>query len=78
MIKKIKASTSEKIILVFLIILTIFSISFFTIIKNKCLFVTNLNPNEIKYNSPQHYYIGINYRLLKDGTQNQKNQYEGP
>ena len=50
MIKKIKSSTSEKIILVFLVILTIFSISFFTIIKNKCLFVTNLNPNEIKYN----------------------------
>ena len=57
MIKKIKASTSEKIILFFLIILAIFSISFFTIIKNKCLFVTSQNPNEIKYNSPQNIAV---------------------
>ena len=57
MIKKIKASASEKIILFFLIILAIFSISFFTIIKNKCLFVTSQNPNEIKYNSPQNIAV---------------------
>ena len=57
MIKKIKASTSEKIILFFLIILAIFSISFFTIIKNKCLFVTSQNPNEIKYNNPQNIAV---------------------
>ena len=57
MIKKIKASTSEKIILFFLIILAIFSISFFTIIKNKCLFVTSQNPNKIKYNSPQNIAV---------------------
>ena len=57
MIKKIKASTSEKIILVFLIFLGVFSFSFYTIIKNKCLFIKNYNPNEIKFNKPENIAI---------------------
>ena len=43
MIKKIKASKSEKILLFFLIFLAIFSLSFFFSIKNKCLFIDNIN-----------------------------------
>ena len=43
MIKKIKASKSEKILLFFLIFLAIFSFSFFFSIKNKCLFIDNIN-----------------------------------
>ena len=44
MIQKIKASTSEKILLIFVITLTIFILSSFFVIKNKCLFVKNYNP----------------------------------
>ena len=43
MIKKIKASKSEKILLFFLISLAISSFSFFFSIKNKCLFIDNIN-----------------------------------
>ena len=41
MIKKIKASKSEKLIFFFLILLGIFALSFTIIIKNKCLFIKN-------------------------------------
>ena len=43
MIKKIKASKSEKILLFFLVSLAIFSFSFFFLIKNKCLFIDSIN-----------------------------------
>ena len=43
MIKKIKASKSEKILLFFLVSLAIFSFSFFFLIKNKCFFIDNIN-----------------------------------
>jgi len=57
MIKKIKASTSEKILLVFLIILAFFSLSSFIIIKNKCIFVKNYNPDEIEFSSPKNIVV---------------------
>ena len=57
MIKKIKASRSEKIILIFLILLGIFSLTFFTTIKNKCLFVKNYKPEKIKFKNPQNIAI---------------------
>jgi cyclophilin family peptidyl-prolyl cis-trans isomerase len=57
MIKKIKASKSEKIILTFLILLGIFAIGFFTIIKNKCLFVKNYNPKKIEFKNSQSISI---------------------
>jgi len=57
MIKKIKASTSEKILLVFLIILAFFSLSSFIIIKNKCIFVKNYNPDEIKFSTPKNIAV---------------------
>ena len=49
MIKKIKASLHEKLILIFLILLGIFALSFTIIIKNKCLFVKNFDPQKIKF-----------------------------
>ena len=57
MIKKIKASKSEKIIFVFLITLAIVSFSSFFLIKNKCLLVKNIDPQEIIYKTPKNIVI---------------------
>ena len=57
MIKKIKASISEKIILIFLILLGITTFGTFTIVKNKCLFIKNYNPKSIKFQNPNNIAI---------------------
>ena len=57
MINKIKASTSEKILFVFLILLIIFSFSFVFIIKNKCLFIENIDPKKIKFKNPNNIVV---------------------
>ena len=57
MIKKIKTSLSEKILLIFLISLGIFSFSFFFIIKNKCLFVKNVDPTKIQFINRQNIVV---------------------
>ncbi len=57
MIKIIKTSLSEKVLLIFLILLGIFSFSFFFIIKNKCLFVENVNPKNIQFTNRQNIAI---------------------
>ena len=57
MIKKIKASISEKIILIFLILLGITSFSTIIIVKNKCLLVKNYNPKSIKFQNPNNIAI---------------------
>ena len=57
MIKKIKATTSEKIILTFLIILGFLTLTFFLSIKNKCLFIKNHDPNKIKFNNAQNIAV---------------------
>ena len=57
MIKKIKASIFEKIIFFFLIILVIFSISFTVIVKNKCLFIKNIDPKNISFDKPKNIAI---------------------
>ena len=57
MIKKIKISISERIILVFIIILAIFSLISFVIIKEKCIFVKNHNPNNIQFDNPQNIAV---------------------
>ena len=57
MIKKIKTSLSEKILLIFLISLGIFSFSFFFIIKNKCLFVENVDPKKIQFANTQNIVV---------------------
>ena len=57
MIKKIKISKSEKVILIFLIILGVFTFTSLTILKNKCLFVKNYNPNDIRFDNPENIVI---------------------
>ena len=57
MIKKIKATLSEKLILVFLLALAVFILSFAVIIKNKCLFVKNFNPQKINFEKPENIVV---------------------
>ena len=38
-------------------ILAIFSLTSYIVIKNKCLFVKNYNPNDIQFNNPQNIAI---------------------
>ena len=57
MIEEIKASKSEKILFIFLILLGLFSITSFFMIKNKCLFVKNFDPSELIFENPQNIAI---------------------
>ena len=57
MIKKIRASKSEKFIFVFLILLGITTFSTYFIVKNKCLFVKNINPKNITFKKPNNIAI---------------------
>jgi len=57
MIQKIKASKSEKIIFIFVIVLAIFSFSSFLLIKDKCLFVKDYDPKKIEFNKPKNIAI---------------------
>ena len=57
MIKKIKATLSEKLILIFLLALAVFILSFTVIIKNKCLFVKNFNPQKINFEKPKNIAV---------------------
>ena len=57
MIKKVKATFSEKLILLFLLVLAIFVLSFTVITKNKCLFVKNFNPQKINFDKPENIVV---------------------
>ena len=57
MIKKIKASLSEKIIFIFLLSLGIFSLTSFLLIKDKCLFVKDYDPIKITFDNPENIAI---------------------
>jgi cyclophilin family peptidyl-prolyl cis-trans isomerase len=57
MISKIKISISEKIILYFLIILAVFTLTSLIILKNKCLFVKNYDPNNLKFDNSENIVI---------------------
>ncbi len=57
MIKKIKASLSEKITFIFLLSLGIFSLTSFLLIKDKCLFVKDYNPLKITFDNPKNIAI---------------------
>ncbi len=57
MIEKIKASRSEKIILIFIISLALFSLSSFYLIKNKCIFVKNYDPKKINFDDPKNIAV---------------------
>ena len=57
MIKKIKASTSEKVIFVFILVLGLFTLTSFLLLKDKCLFVKNYDPQKINFESPSNIAI---------------------
>ena len=57
MIEKIEASTSEKIIFIFIIVLGLFSLTSFLLIKDRCLFVKNYDPEKIKFKDPSNIAI---------------------
>ena len=57
MIKKIKISKSEKTIFFFIILLGVIFLTSLTILKNKCLFVKNFNPNKIQFDEPQNIAV---------------------
>ena len=57
MIKKIKASKSEKILFLFLISISIFTLISFFLLKNKCLFVEKNNLSKLKFNKPNNIAV---------------------
>ena len=57
MLKKIKQTKSEKLLLIFLILLAIFSLISFTLIKNKCLFVEKVNLTKLNFDKPENIVI---------------------
>jgi len=57
MIKKVKASLHEKLIFIFLIVLGIFALGFTVVIKNKCLFVKNFDPEKINFEKPKNIVV---------------------
>ena len=57
MIKKIKASNLEKITFTFIVILAIFFFGSFFLIKDKCLFIKNYDPQKITFDNPKNIVI---------------------
>jgi cyclophilin family peptidyl-prolyl cis-trans isomerase len=57
MIKKVKSSLSEKILFIFLILLTVFTFGSFYMIKNKCLFIKQLDLNELEIEDSKNLAI---------------------
>jgi len=57
MINKIKITKSERIILVFIIFLGVFTLGSLLIIKNKCLFVKNYDPDDIQFNNKENIAV---------------------
>ena len=57
MIKKIKATLFEKLILIFLILLGLFALSFTILIKNKCLFLKNFDHKKMSFDNPENIVI---------------------
>ena len=57
MIKKVKASLSEKILFIFLISLGIFAFSSFFLLKNKCLFIDEVNLKNINFTNPENIAV---------------------
>ena len=57
MIEKIKQTKLEKILLIFVLTLGIIAFFSITIMKNKCLFVKQYNPEKLKFKNPQNIAI---------------------
>ena len=57
MINKVKASLSEKVLLIFLILLIIVTFGSYFLLKDKCLFVKNIDPNKISFTNTENIAI---------------------
>ena len=57
MIKKVKSSLSEKILFIFLIFLAVFTFGSFYMIKNKCLFIKQLDLSELEIKDSKNLAI---------------------
>ena len=57
MIKTIKASNSEKILFIFLIILSISAFSSFFLLKNKCLFINDNDLKKLNFKNPDNIAV---------------------
>ena len=57
MIKKIKASKSEKIILIFIVLLLTTTLGTYFVIKNECLFIKNFHPKNIEFKNSSNIAI---------------------
>ena len=57
MIEKVKQTTSEKLLLVFFIVLGILGIYIFVILPQKCLFIKDYDPNKISFRNPEDIVI---------------------
>ena len=57
MINKVKASLSEKILFIFLILLFLIAFSSYFLLKDKCLFVKKINPNEINFKYKENIVV---------------------
>ena len=57
MIRTIKASKSEKLLFVFLIVIAFFNFSSFFLLKNKCLFVEKINLDKINFAKPENIVV---------------------
>ena len=57
MLKKIKQTKSEKLLLIFLILLAVFSFVSFILIKNKCLFVEKVDLDKLNFSNAENIVI---------------------
>ena len=57
MIKTIKASKSEKILFIFLIILAVSAFTSFFLLKNKCLFIDKNDLNKLNFENPDNIAV---------------------
>lgn len=57
MIEKVKQTTSEKLLLVLLIVLGIITFYIFVILPQKCLFIKNYDPKEISFKNPKNIAV---------------------
>ena len=57
MIKQVKASLSEKVLLIFLILLILITFGSYFLLKDKCLFVKNIDPNKINFTNSENIAI---------------------
>ena len=57
MIEKVKQTTSEKLLLVLFIVLGIIALYIFLILPQKCLFIKNHDPQEIRFDNPENIAV---------------------